>query len=112
MKIFQSIQDNFALLGINSCQSSQKHPFNVNILATVIWCVFSTASYVLWFIYEADSFGDYMNSALYTFESLICIAGLSALIWKIDQWFQFIEILEITINKSELSIYIQAYQFT
>lgn len=103
MKIFQLIQNNFELLGITSRQSSQKHPFNANILATVIWCVFSTASYVLWFIYEANSFGDYMNAALYAFESLICIAGLLALIWEIKRWSKFIGNLEITIDKRELS---------
>lgn len=101
MEIFQIIQNNFKLLGLKPSQSSQKHPLNTNILASITWCVFSTASYVLWFFYTANSFDDYMDAALFAFESLLCTAGLLVLIWKMQQWFKFIKNLEIILNKSE-----------
>lgn len=104
MEIFQLIQNNFKLLGITPNQSSQKHPLNANLLAVLNWCIFSTASYVLWYFYTANSFSDYMDSALFAFESLICTSGLLVLIWKMEQWFRFIKNLQIVLNKSELRI--------
>lgn len=103
MKIFQVIQTNFKLLGVTPTQSSQKHQFNFNLLAMITWCIFSTASYVLWFLYTAKNFSEYMDAALFAFESLICTVCLLILFWKKEQWLKFIENLEIILNKSKLN---------
>lgn len=109
MKIFQIIQTNFKVLGITPSQSSRHHSFNANILLTIAWCVFSTASYTLWFIYTANSSNDYLDAGLFTFESLICTVGLLVLFWKRNQWCQFIENLEIMLNKRELNFKLHAF---
>lgn len=107
MKIFQIIQSNFKVLGITPSQSSQDGI--ANILPTLIWCVLSTASYILWFSYTANGFNDYMDAGLFTFESFICTVGLLVLFWNRDQWFQFIGNLEIILNKRELNLRLNTF---
>lgn len=103
MKIFQEIQRSFLILGITPYQSIQANPFNTHIVKALLGSVLSTASYFLWFFYIAMSFNEYVKAIFYIFGSAITTVGFSVLVWKMKQWFRFIDNLETFINESKLN---------
>lgn len=61
MKILQSVQHNFATLGINLSQPIQQHPLNLKrLLIILVFGTANTLNYVS--IFQAHSFKEYIDS--------------------------------------------------
>lgn len=101
MKIFQSIEDNLAILGISSYQSIQVQPFNTRNVTTLLVFGLSVISNCVFLFHVADSFMEYTKcvyvvSTLIT--SFICFAHL---VLKMPKLFEFIKNFEQIVEESK-----------
>lgn len=104
MKLFQSIQNSFAHMGINSDQSIQSHSFNIKNVISILLHITSVISTILYLLKVADSFGDYTNAAFSI--SGVTVSGLGAVnvIWTMKKWFNVMNDFEKIINKRKSKI--------
>lgn len=102
MKLFQSIKSSFALMGINSYQAKQLHPFNTRNTISILLHFMSMISTILYLLRVADSFDEYTNAAFSI--SGVTVAGLGAVnvILTMADWFEVMNNFETIINKREL----------
>lgn len=101
MKIFQSIQTNFAILGINRNQSVQKHNTNFKNLVSLILHGFITISYLLYLVRIASTFREYTDGIFATSAVIVCGVSMAIVIWTMAKWFKLIDNLESIIIDSE-----------
>lgn len=99
MKLYQISQDDFRFLGFAPNQIDQKYFFNRNNLMTFVVCFFCCASTLLFIIYEAKTFVDYVE-AIYIFSaglgSTVALATL-----RVKTMSKYIAALEKMIISSE-----------
>lgn len=105
MKIFQVLQQNFAILGIDSSQSSRKNPLNAKIFISLfMYGIFIVLS-VFYILNEANNFEEY-TTGIYSTASIvltnICYVIITC---TMANCFKFIDFLEITLNESEYNFY-------
>lgn len=100
MKIFQSIQQNFAVLGITMNQSRQQSPINMKHL--MIFSVLSAAicSQIVCMITLAQNFEEYTNCIYGAFTLVTIVIELGMHIWKMKPLFQYIRNFEHFIEPS------------
>lgn len=104
MKIFQSIQHSFTILGITVNQSQEQWPLNFKHLFVFIALNASITAQIVCIISLAENFEEYT----------VCMYGIFTLamfemeygihIWKMKQLFKFIENFEHLIESSELNL--------
>lgn len=102
MKFFQSIEDNFAAIGINSYQSKKQYPFNAKCAVIVMLYglnVISTAGYPL---HVANDFGEYVYSAFSFFGATVCCVSMLTIILMTPKLFKFLSGMDKIVKKSEL----------
>lgn len=100
MPITQAIQTSYALLGIDSNPSSQSSALNLRSTAAVIvycLCVLSTGAYLL---YEAETFGEYMDSVYITSATVIDTFTYFSFLWRLRKFSAFVNSLEQTFTES------------
>lgn len=101
MRVFQSIQTYFSILGINSDQSHKKNLFNAkNVIALVILCVCIVIN-SMYIIFEANTIDEYAKSVFMTTTSIVSILILAANIWRMAYFFKYINGLEQLIKNSK-----------
>lgn len=106
IKFFQTLQENFAIVGIRSNQSIQKSPFNRrNSVALFMHSILVVLS-LLYVLYDAHSFQEYTNGLYSVLAFIVSVICFIIIIWTTDKWFEFIEFLENTVNKSELNFFL------
>lgn len=108
MKIFQTIQTHYAILGITNTthQSTQKHPFSIRVFMGFL--LFGSLN-VLDFVYifrVANGFTDYMNSICAASTSIIFSITFAAIVFRKSTLFGSIDSLEQLIDTSERRSYI------
>lgn len=99
-KVFQSIQRNFAILGINSYQSKQSHSFNVrNVMVLLIFGLSLISGCVS--VAHANTFKEYINA--FHIAVTVAFGGLTfvIVICQMKILFQFIDSFEEEVNKSK-----------
>lgn len=101
MKIFETNQRTFALIGISPPESDQKHSFNVKNSSMFSLLVLGTISSTLYLFCVADTFLDFVNCV-----NIILGYGVAALvflivIFKMKQWFDVIKNLQEIFDKRE-----------
>lgn len=88
IKIFQSLQGNLAILGIDSFQSIQKDPLNArNLLSLILQCFFIVSS-LLYTLYEANSFQEYTDGLSSILALIICNIDFGIITLEMAEWFK------------------------
>lgn len=103
MPITGAIQKSYALLGIDSNALNISNAFSVrSALAIIIYClcVFSTSTYLM---YEAETFGEYMDSVSITTATIIDTFTYLSFFCRLDKFSAFINSLEKTFCESNFS---------
>lgn len=101
MKIFQSIQQHFAILGITINQSRERSSINFKHLFIFFALNTSLTTQIVGIISIADNFEEY-TVCIYGAYTLVMIEMEYAIhIWKMKQIFKFIENFEHLIESSE-----------
>lgn len=101
MKIFQSVEENFSLMGISAYQSTQKHPFNAkNLLFLSIMCT-TLFSDVMYLIRDTNDFNEYTISIFSACTMIVSISIFAILLAKMRQIFYYRNYIEEIIEKSK-----------
>lgn len=103
MKIFQSIQRNFATIGITVDLATQSYPLNgrifvgVSILASIAICNF------IYIFYEAETSAEYTEAIFMSTIAIPFFLALMILILNVKLMFKSIQQCENLVNTSELA---------
>lgn len=104
MSITKAIQENFALLGIESNAAKQSTAFNVfnvrSAITITVYClsVSLTSAYLFC---EAESFSEYMDSVSITSATAIDTFTYFSFFCRLDMFSKFINSLEETFENSK-----------
>lgn len=100
MKILQSLQHNFAILGIDEYQSKQKHSFNVRSVSVLLIFGISLISGCV-SIAHANTFKEYLNA--FHIAVTVAFGGLTFIIviCQMKILFPFIDYVEKVIDESK-----------
>lgn len=104
MEIFQSIQKNFAILGIDRKQLTEKRNTNDKNLLSLFLHGFFTIAYFLYLVRIANNFREYAAGIFETSAVLICGVSMIIIVRTMPKWFKLIDNLEEVINCSEYRI--------
>lgn len=97
MKIFQSIQNQFAILGINSQQQNLNPKIIVGAIFLGVCIVLQSAA-----IFEpTNEFKEYIDCVYMTSTTIIVSTIFVVLVFSMRILFEFIEMVEGLINESE-----------
>lgn len=103
MKIFKSIQNNFAVLGVCASQTRERSSINLKNSIAFVLLLLNFCSQAMCFIFSAQSFEEY-TVCIYAFLTLLMFQFEFVMhIWKMKQLFKFIENFEHLIESSELN---------
>lgn len=101
VRVFQSIQKYFAITGITSHQSIQRHPFNGRNLMVLLMSGMATASHCIYFLFIASSFIEYLTSAFWAFIMFYGFLIFANTIWKMTILFKYINRFNYIIEESK-----------
>lgn len=98
MKSFQAIQKNFAVLGIDRNQSKS----HKNVVMTWLTLCLATIFSATFFALKAHTFEEYITNIYTTSAGAMIVTILTILIFEVESLFVLINIIEKTIDESEL----------
>ena len=107
MKILQSVQAKYELLGINLEQSTHRFPHNPKIFCGFLLFGLTTASFVVYLIQVADTLIECIECITTTSAALIIAVCLGAIVFKMSKLFENISILENVIEIGMLKTILQ-----
>lgn len=91
MKFFQSVQSQFAMMGIILQQLTQKNPFNRTILLIFFSYTCNIISYCIFMYYEANTFQEYTESFYVTSTDVLVALCYASVVFRVDGFFKFID---------------------
>lgn len=97
MKVLQVIQENFAFLGINP-----RRPLNANLFIVIAIIVWSHISNCVYFFHVASTFQEFTLSINSTSTTTLMILVYGIFVWKMQEWLEFIDCLELVIDRNLL----------
>lgn len=103
MKIFQSIQQNFVILGITVGQARQQSTFKFRHLMIFFILSVCATSEMLCLITLAESFEEYTETIYGLFSIIMFAVEYGIHIWGMKRIFKFIENFGLLIESSELN---------
>lgn len=101
MKLFQSIQKGFAVLGIQSPQLDEKPSFNIKFFIILILIFMHFVFNLKFLLFIAQDFEEFVNIFHALIMGFIIIMNEMLIIWKSKKIFKFISSFESFIEKSE-----------
>lgn len=101
MYIFRSIQNYFAIAGINSLQSLRKHPFNAQNLTIFAMYLLSVALNIVYLVQIASDFAEYADVIYRLSTIFVCALAYAIHVQKMAKIFEIIDKFERIINASE-----------
>lgn len=90
MKVFQAIQSNFAIVGINPIVAKQPYPFNVKIVLGILLLGSAIVCNLLYVIDDAETFAEYTQTIYICSVSCLILSALIITILKMKKVFEFI----------------------
>lgn len=102
MTLFESTEQYFLVVGINSNQTIQKNRLNVRNSMIMFYFGIAIGCDVSYVIYEAKSFQEYNISIYITSTLLVTLINFVYLIWKTPKVFEIFNCIEDIVNKSKL----------
>lgn len=101
IKIFQTVREYFAIIGINRVLVDQPYPFNRRIFLGFLMFGLAITSLFTFIISQAKTFWEFAQS-IYTCSAVILgICCLFILVFRVHILFKFIASFENVINTSE-----------
>ena len=101
MKIFESIQNYFAIAGISIRQTTNMHAFNIKSVTVGFGFGVSFISCTMFFFYEASGFEEFAGLFFLVSTAIFSTFCFINLVWKRANLFKFIKSLENFIEKRE-----------
>lgn len=101
VKIFQLSQKKFAAAGIDPSLVTQPYPFNRKILLNFLALFVSVICNLMHTFYEAKTFAEHLQSLYMCSLTISIILALVIVLLNVAKLFNFIEISENLVNKSE-----------
>lgn len=98
MKPYKTIQENFAIIGINRKLLTQSYPFNWRIFITLLELTAGVGFVSMYVIKYANSFIEYTQSIFLGSAGTLVAILLLCIIIKAEKLFEFIDRNEIMIN--------------
>lgn len=112
MKIFDTIQNRYATLGISrSYQSAQKYPFNERVLFGFLffgWTIFSQFVYIF---HVARKFLEYMEGTCAAAGCIMLFVCFATIVFKRTSLFENIENFEKLIDTSKTTVWFTVLWF-
>lgn len=101
MKLFQSVQENFAVIGVTSDQSMQSNAFNNRILAAVSTYTLNVALYIVFLFHDASTFGEYTYNIYSNSATILILICYIIVVFKMNKCFALIDRCATVVAKSE-----------
>lgn len=101
VKIFQLSQKKFAAAGIDPSLVTQPYPFNRKISLNFLALLVSVICNLMHTFYEAKTFAEHLQSLYMCSLTISIILALVIVLLNVAKLFNFIEISENLVNKSE-----------
>lgn len=101
MKLFESAQKNFAVLGISSYYSTQKYHLNMRNVTVALLVIVDMLANGAYNFYRDRSFAEYLENIYVTTSLAVGLTIFIISIVLMPKIFMVIDSLEQTINKSE-----------
>lgn len=98
MKPYKTIQENFAIIGINRKLLTQSYPFNWRIFITLLELTAGVGFVSMYVIKYANTFIEYTQSIFLGSAGTLVAILLLCIIIKAEKLFEFIDRNEIMIN--------------
>lgn len=97
MKPYQSVQNIFAVVGLNYIQSKSKKAL------VMAWLIVSlgTSSSATFLIFEAETFEEYTTSTYLSSGGFVLTTMFTIMIFKMEEIFKFADSIEIIIDDSK-----------
>lgn len=99
MRIFNTVQNSYAILGISSPNQSKKNLLLVLFIFLLYACNF--VSLYVYIFYVANDFMEYIEIANWSSGSVIIFVCFVAIVFRKDKLFKAIDDMEILFEKSE-----------
>lgn len=100
LKVFQTTQKNFAMMGISRKLATQAYPLNVRILMGFL-ILYSLAIFnLIYTIYYAKTFAEYTQSVYVFSLGALIILALFIVILKVNKLFELIDNCNSIVNMS------------
>lgn len=103
MKIFQTIQKNFAMLGISANQTRERSSINFKNSIAFVLILLNFCSQFINLIFLADNFEEYTICIYAFFTVMMFEMEFGIHVWKMTKLFKFIENFQRLIESSELN---------
>lgn len=91
MKLYQSVQRQFAVLGINSQLLIQKYPFNRTILLMFFSYICNIISFCIFMYYDVNTFREYTDSIYVTSTDVLVVICFGNVVFGVAGFFKFID---------------------
>lgn len=101
MKLFQSLQENFAIMGITSDQSTKNSPFNGRILATLSSQILTVILIAVFIFHDAYTFWEYANNIFNMAGAIILVVFFAIIIFSMRKFFALIKSCETVVAESK-----------
>lgn len=103
MKLYQSAQRQFALLGISSQLLIQKYPFNEKILLMSFSYICKIISFCMFMYYNVNTFREYTDSIYVTSTVVLIVICYANVVFRVAGFFKFIDSCDEIVATSEWS---------
>lgn len=104
LKIFQTVQENFVVLGLGAVHSKQIFASKWKILMANLIFIAYTAFISVYLFHVAKNFKECTEAIFLLVSAINCFLSYLFFIWKIHGWFGAIVGLEELVNKSVLKV--------
>lgn len=101
MKLFQTIQNKFAILGISSHQSTQEQPFNQRIILVYLIYGCSCILSNVYLFRKAQTVEEYTNCIYIATATTMLTLFFSIVVYKMPKLFKYIENVENIVERGE-----------
>lgn len=102
MEIFESLRKHFAMSGIavSKNDAPKRHPFNgKNSIIFILFCV--SVGLTTLSINDANTFDECTDIMFRSISAGVCGLIYAAIVWKTSKLYEFINILNVTVQESE-----------
>lgn len=103
MKLFQSSQEKFAILGITSDQSIKNNLFNGRILAGFLVYILTVILIAVFIIHDANTIWEYANNIYNMSGAIIIVVFFANIVFKMRKFFALIDSCVTTVAKSKFN---------
>lgn len=102
MKLLQSVQKSFRLVGINAeNQKNHKDPHDRKVLLVFSIFLLNLVFNVVYLIHEAKDFKAILQACYMIISAIYDFTLYALLVWKTVEWIQLVDNIEKLVNQSE-----------